>query len=240
MPVGSVNTDVIEEFFRRLVLTRPSRAERLSEEFRGNLLSWVRSGAADLPDGSRAPGAPGALHRARAHAEQGRTSDAGGAGARRNATGSENREDRPGARSPGLDPRGDPTDPGAPAAFGPVLRRPCEPETQGDAKCGKGRRRSGGVRDPVHPTHRIPGRRRGASPAAAELGTAAAPDLLYGCPKMPSLRHSEGHPDPDLRSPPSSCVPNSVSNGRTGRQSSPSREGASWTLIPIVEACGNM
>ena len=42
--VGSVNTDVIEELFRRLVLTRLTRAERLSEEFRDNLLSWVHSG----------------------------------------------------------------------------------------------------------------------------------------------------------------------------------------------------
>ena len=42
--VGTVNTGVIEEIFRRLVLTRLTRAERLSEEFRDNLLSWVHSG----------------------------------------------------------------------------------------------------------------------------------------------------------------------------------------------------
>ena len=44
LPVGTVNTDVIEELFRRLVLTRLHRAERLTEEFRDNLLGWVRSG----------------------------------------------------------------------------------------------------------------------------------------------------------------------------------------------------
>ena len=44
LPVGTVNTDAIEELFRRLVLTRLSRAERLSEEFRDNLLGWVHSG----------------------------------------------------------------------------------------------------------------------------------------------------------------------------------------------------
>jgi len=42
--VGTVNTDVIEELFRRLVLTRLTRAERLSEGFRDNLLNWVHSG----------------------------------------------------------------------------------------------------------------------------------------------------------------------------------------------------
>lgn len=44
LPVGTVNTEVIEELFRCLVLTRLHRAERLTEEFRDNLLGWVRSG----------------------------------------------------------------------------------------------------------------------------------------------------------------------------------------------------
>ena len=43
LPVGSVNTEVLEELFRHLVLTRLNRAERLSEEFRDQLVSWVHS-----------------------------------------------------------------------------------------------------------------------------------------------------------------------------------------------------
>jgi hypothetical protein len=38
------NVTVIEEIFRRLVLMGLHRRERLSEEFRDNLLGWVRSG----------------------------------------------------------------------------------------------------------------------------------------------------------------------------------------------------
>ena len=44
LPVGTVNEGVIEELFRRLVLRSLHRQERLSEEFRANLLSWVHSG----------------------------------------------------------------------------------------------------------------------------------------------------------------------------------------------------
>jgi hypothetical protein len=42
--VGTVNTDVLEQLFRRLVLTRLHRAERLSAEFRDTLLAWTHSG----------------------------------------------------------------------------------------------------------------------------------------------------------------------------------------------------
>ena len=44
LPVGTVNEGVLEELFRRLVLRSLHRQERLSEEFRDNLLSWVHSG----------------------------------------------------------------------------------------------------------------------------------------------------------------------------------------------------
>ncbi len=42
--VGTINTDVLEQLFRRLVLTRLHRAERLSAEFRDTLLAWTHSG----------------------------------------------------------------------------------------------------------------------------------------------------------------------------------------------------
>lgn len=43
-PIVALNTSVVEEVFRRLVLTRLNRAQRLSDEFMDNLLSWKHSG----------------------------------------------------------------------------------------------------------------------------------------------------------------------------------------------------
>ncbi|UCF67519.1 MAG: transposase zinc-binding domain-containing protein [Acidobacteriota bacterium] len=43
-PIPELNTAVIEEVFRRLVLGRLNRAKRLSQEFMQNLLSWEHSG----------------------------------------------------------------------------------------------------------------------------------------------------------------------------------------------------
>ena len=142
LPVGTVNTDVIEELFRRLVLTRLGRAERLSEEFRDNLLGWVHSGFS-------VHAGPRIYPTDAEHLERlGRTivrvpmpsKDVGldlrGESARCHASGSEKWEDGADAQSPGLDPRGGAADPCASATPGPVLRRLCEPETQGDAERG--------------------------------------------------------------------------------------------------------
>ena len=43
-PIPELNTAVIEEVFRRLVLGRLNWAKRLSKEFMQNLLSWKHSG----------------------------------------------------------------------------------------------------------------------------------------------------------------------------------------------------
>jgi len=43
-PIAALNSSVVEEVFRRLVLTRLNRAQRLSDEFMHNLLSWKHSG----------------------------------------------------------------------------------------------------------------------------------------------------------------------------------------------------
>jgi hypothetical protein len=43
-PIVALNISVVEEVFRRLVLTRLNRAQRLSDEFMHNLLSWKHSG----------------------------------------------------------------------------------------------------------------------------------------------------------------------------------------------------
>ena len=43
-PLAGVDTEAIEQRFRRLVLDRLVRAERLSEDFRDRLLSWEHSG----------------------------------------------------------------------------------------------------------------------------------------------------------------------------------------------------
>ncbi|NJN64269.1 MAG: hypothetical protein HC882_04905, partial [Acidobacteria bacterium] len=40
-PIVALNTSVVGEVFRRLVLTRLNRAQRLSDEFMHNLLSWT-------------------------------------------------------------------------------------------------------------------------------------------------------------------------------------------------------
>lgn len=42
--VASVNTNVMSQLFRRLVLTRLRKAEGSSNEFRDNLLTWVHLG----------------------------------------------------------------------------------------------------------------------------------------------------------------------------------------------------
>jgi hypothetical protein len=44
LSLPELNPQLIEEVFRRLVITRLHAAERLSEEFRDSLLSWPRSG----------------------------------------------------------------------------------------------------------------------------------------------------------------------------------------------------
>lgn len=58
LPLPDVKTELIEEAFRRLLLERLHRAERLSEEFRDQLLTWVHSGfsvhAAQVVDGADA------------------------------------------------------------------------------------------------------------------------------------------------------------------------------------------
>jgi hypothetical protein len=44
VPLADIDTAVVEELFRRLVLARLHRAQRLSEEFLQSLLAWQRSG----------------------------------------------------------------------------------------------------------------------------------------------------------------------------------------------------
>jgi hypothetical protein len=44
LPLPTLDTVAVMEVFRRLLLERLHRAERLSENFMRNLLSWVRPG----------------------------------------------------------------------------------------------------------------------------------------------------------------------------------------------------